>query len=256
MRILRSELLARQHGIAHGFFGRTGGVSTGLYASLNCGLGSNDARANVLENRARVAELVGVRPAELLTLYQMHTPRVVTVTAPWDTDHQPQADGMVTTTRDLALGILAADCTPILFADVAAGVIGACHAGWKGALAGIAEATVDAMTALGADRTRIAAAIGPAIRQVSYEVGADFRDRFIAATSANAAWFVPGKAVDKFQFDLPGYLTHRLREAGIVRLDDCNADTFADPDFFSYRRTTHRGEPDYGRNLSAIALRQ
>ena len=253
MRILRSELLARQHGIAHGFFGRIGGVSTGVYESLNCGPGSDDNPAHVAENRARVATLLGVAPIDLLSLYQIHSPTVLTVTAGW-TDDRPQADGMVTRVPGLALGILAADCTPILFADIAAGVIGACHAGWKGAFAGVAEATIDAMTALGADRSRIAAAIGPAIRQASYEVGADFRDRFVDAAPANADWFVPGAAEGKFQFDLPGYLTRRLRAAGIQNLDDCGTDTYADGDFFSYRRTTHRREPDYGRNISAIAL--
>ncbi|BCW88576.1 Polyphenol oxidase [Alphaproteobacteria bacterium SO-S41] len=253
MRILRSELLARQHGIAHGFFGRIGGVSTGVYESLNCGPGSNDNPAHVAENRARVATLLGIAPANLLSLYQIHSPIVLTVTKGW-TDDRPQADGMVTRVPGLALGILAADCTPILFADIAAGVVGACHAGWKGAFAGVAEATIDAMTALGANRSRIAAAIGPTIRQASYEVGADFRDRFVEAAPANAAWFIPGAADGKFQFDLPGYLTHRLRAAGIQNLDDCGIDTYVDGDFFSYRRTTHRREPDYGRNISAIAL--
>ena len=253
MRILRSELLARQHGIAHGFFGRIGGVSTGVYESLNCGPGSNDNPLHVAENRARVATLLGVAPANLLSLYQIHSPTVLTVTAGW-ADERPQADGLVTRVPGFALGILAADCTPILFADIAAGVVGACHAGWKGAFAGIAEATIEAMTALGAERGRIAAAIGPTIRQASYEVGADFRDRFIAATPANADWFMPGAAAGKFQFHLPGYLTHRLRAAGIRNLDDCGTDTYVDGDFFSYRRTTHRREPDYGRNISAIAL--
>lgn len=253
MRIIRSDRLSAQRGIAHGFFGRTGGVSTGLYESLNCGPGSNDAPAAVAENRARVATKLGVAPASLLSLYQIHSPNVLTVTDGW-TDDRPQADGMVTTVPGLALGILAADCTPILFADSEARVVGACHAGWKGAFGGVAEATIDAMIALGAQRAHITAAIGPTIHQASYEVGADFRDRFMETAAANANWFIPGVTEGKFQFDLPGYLANRLRAAGIEQLDDCRTDTYADPDFFSYRRTTHRREPDYGRNISAIAL--
>lgn len=254
MRHLRAPRLADCAGISHGFFGRAGGVSTGLYDSLNCGLGSRDERAHVVENRRRVAARVGVEAASLLTLYQIHSPVVLTVSESWGPGQGPQADGMVSATPGLALGVLAADCTPILFADAEARVIGACHAGWKGALAGVAEATVAAMEMLGADRGRIAAAIGPTIRQESYEVGAEFRERFVEADAANDNWFVPGKAADKFQFDLPGFLTARLGAAGIGQIDDLALCTYADDGFFSYRRTTHRGEPDYGRNISAIAL--
>lgn len=250
MNIVKAETLSRLPRITHGFFGRHGGVSTGLYASLNCGAGSNDDPVHVAENRARVAASLGAAPSHLLSLYQIHSPEVLTVTAPWT--ERPQADGMVTATPGLALGVLAADCTPILFADAAAGIIGACHAGWKGALAGVAEATIAAMRDLGA-RT-ITAAIGPTIRQAAYEVGDEFRDRFVAADPANGDWFAPGKAADKFQFDLPGYLTRRLTRAGLTQIDDCDICTYADPGYFSYRRTTHRGEPDYGRNISAIAL--
>ena len=255
MRIIRSPALDAHAGtIAHGFFSRRGGVSAGLYDSLNCGPGSKDDPASVAANRARVAAALDVRASDLLTLYQIHSATIVTVTESWGPGQGPQADGMVTRTPGIAIGALAADCTPILFADAKAGVIGACHAGWKGAFGGVAEATVDAMEAMGADRARIVAAIGPTIRQASYEVGAEFRDRFMEATSGNARWFVPGKTADKFQFDLPGYLTGRLTAAGVGQIDDAKICTYADPDFFSYRRTTHLGELDYGRNISAIAL--
>lgn len=247
----RAASLAGLPGIAHGFFGRAGGVSEGLYASLNCGLGSRDRQASVAANRARAAAAIGIAPQNLLTLYQIHSPEVVTVREAWS-GQGPEADGMVTRTPGIALGVLAADCTPILFADAAAGVIGACHAGWKGALAGVAEATVAAMRREGA--RDIAAAIGPTIRQPSYEVGAEFRDAFTARDAGHARWFAPGKAADKFQFDLPGFLNARLGEAGITQIEDLAVCTYADGGYFSYRRTTHRGEPDYGRNLSAIAL--
>jgi len=251
MILRRAASLAGLPGIAHGFFGRAGGVSEGLYASLNCGLGSRDRQASVAANRARAAAAIGIAPQNLLTLYQIHSPEVVTVREAWS-GQGPEADGMVTRTPGIALGVLAADCTPILFADAAAGVIGACHAGWKGALAGVAEATVAAMRREGA--RDIAAAIGPTIRQPSYEVGAEFRDAFTARDASHARWFAPGKAADKFQFDLPGFLTARLGEAGVTRIEDLAVCTYADGGYFSYRRTTHRGEPDYGRNLSAIAL--
>ncbi|MFT3811308.1 MAG: peptidoglycan editing factor PgeF [Micropepsaceae bacterium] len=241
--------------LAHAFFTREGGVSTRLYDSLNCGLGSHDDRANALENRRRAAAHLGLAPGRLVTLYQIHSAEAVIVNDPWAPGEGPRADGMATRTPGLALGVLAADCTPILFADAEEGVIGACHAGWKGALAGIAEATVDAMIALGARRARITAAIGPTIRQPAYEVGADYRDRFIAADARSAAFFTPGIDAAHAQFDLPGYLTRRLTEAGVMAVADVGVCTNQDQGFFSYRRTTHRGEPDYGRNLSAIALK-
>jgi len=243
-----------ERGVAHGFFARTGGVSQGIYQGLNCGLGSDDDRTAVLENRRRAAERLGVTSDRLLTLYQVHSPDVVTVTEPWEPGDGPKADGMVTRVKGIALGILAADCTPILFADGEAGIIGACHAGWKGALAGVADATVAAMEALGASRRRITAAIGPTIRQVCYEVGAEFRDRFVAVAPDNAVWFRPGRADGKFHFDLPGYLARRLESTGIAGIEDCEICTYSDSRFFSYRRATHRGESDYGRNLSAIVL--
>lgn len=244
--------------IAHGFFSRRGGVSTGLYDSLNCGTGSNDDRASVLSNRATVANVMGIAPDRLLSLYQIHSPDIVTLehdTPLWQPGQGPKADGMVTREPGLGLGVLAADCTPILFADADAGVIGACHAGWKGALGGVADATVAAMEALGASNKNIVAAIGPTIRQPSYEVGAEFRDRFIDADRANADWFIAGADPGKFHFDLPGYLTQRLRDAGVAHIEDAGICTYANANYFSYRRTTHRREPDYGRNISVIALK-
>jgi YfiH family protein len=246
--------LRDERGVVHGFFARTGGVSQGLYEGLNCGLGSNDDRDAVLENRRLAAHKLNVTGDDLLTLYQHHSADVVVVTERWAPGEGPKADGMVTREAGIALGILAADCTPILFADGEAGIIGACHAGWKGALAGVAEATIAAMEQLGADRARIAAAIGPTIRQLCYEVGSEFRDRFLAASPANAAWFRSGRSGGKFHFDLPGYLTRRLSAAGVSRIEDCEICTYSDSRFYSYRRATHRGERDYGRNLSAIVL--
>lgn len=253
MRVIRTPELDDPR-LAHGFFTREGGVSTGLYDSLNCGLGSDDDRANALENRRRAAAALGLGPDRLVTLYQVHSAEAVIVNEPWEPGDGPRADGMATRTRGLALGVLAADCTPILFADAQEGVIGACHAGWKGALAGVAEATLDAMIALGALRTRVVAAIGPTIRQAAYEVGTDYRDRFVAADARSAAFFAPGKDAAHAQFDLPGYLARRLGDAGVTVIADTALCTYQDAGFFSYRRTTHRGEPDYGRNLSTIAL--
>jgi YfiH family protein len=248
--------LRDERGVMHGFFARTGGVSRGLYEGLNCGLGSNDDRHAVLENRRLAAHRLDVTGDDLLTLYQHHSADVITVTERWGPGEGPKADGMVTQEYGIALGVLAADCTPILFADGAAQVIGACHAGWKGALGGVAEATIEAMEKLGARRDRIAAAIGPTIRQLVYEVGAEFRDKFLEAGKANDTWFRPGRTAGKFHFDLPGYLTRRLETAGLSRIEDCEICTYSDSRFFSYRRTTHRGEADYGRNLSAIALKR
>ncbi len=253
MKVIRAPELDDPR-LAHGFFTREGGVSTGLYESLNCGLGSHDVRENALENRRRAAAALGLPADRLVTLYQIHSADAVIVNEPWEPGEGPKADGMATRTRGLALGVLAADCTPILFADAEEGVIGACHAGWKGALAGVAEATIDTMIALGAVRSRIIAAIGPTIRQPAYEVGADYRDRFIAADPRSEAFFAPGVDDAHAQFDLPGYLTRRLTEAGVTTVADVGLCTNQDQGFFSFRRTTHRGEPDYGRNLSAIAL--
>ncbi len=239
--------------VPHGFFTRAGGVSTGLYAQLNCGPGSSDDPHAVQENRRRVATALGAAYG-LATLYQVHGREVVTVTGDYDIGQRPKADGLVTARRGIALGVLSADCAPVLFADAVAGVIGACHAGWRGALAGVTDATVAAMEALGAQRNRIAAAIGPCIGQPSYEVSAPFRAEFLAADIGNDRFFGPGKRDGHWQFDLPGYLMQRLKTAGISA-ESLGLDTCSDPArFFSYRRMTLAGEADYGRQVSAIAL--
>jgi polyphenol oxidase len=240
--------LARLEAVRHGFFGAGGGVSTGLYASLNAGLGSKDDPARVAENRRRIAAALG---AEILVgPYQVHSPHAVFVDKPWD-GARPEADAVVTTTRGLALTILTADCTPVLFADVEAGVIGAAHAGWRGALDGVLEATVALMQQHGARPERIVAAIGPCIHQASYEVGPDFAARFIAADAANAR-FLTQEAQP--HFDLPGFCAARLQALGIGALDPSPRDTYADPGLFSHRRATHAGDPDSGRNAAAILL--
>jgi hypothetical protein len=241
-------------GIAHAFFTRVGGVSTGIYASLNCGLGSGDALDAVAENRARVATRLGVAPDALATNNQVHGNTVVTVARVSPRAERPRADAMVTKARGVALGILTADCVPVLFADSDAGIIGAAHAGWRGALGGVLEATVDAMKALGAVRGRIQAGIGPAIAQASYEVGPEFPAPFLAQDPAHRRYFAPG-AAGRFQFDLSGYVRDRLGRLGLGGVAATGGDTCAEPDrFFSYRRTCLEGGRDYGRLLSAIAL--
>jgi YfiH family protein len=242
--------------IRHGFFTREGGVSKGIYASLNCGYGSNDDKGAVTENRARNAQSLGVEPEKLLTVHQIHSPTVMRVSEPWVHADAPQADAMVTDRANIGLAVLAADCAPVLFADTAARVIGAAHAGWKGAFTGVLEATVEAMTGLGAARGRIVAAIGPCISRDAYEVGPEFRDRFIDADAASGTWFTPSARENHFMFDLPAYAVARLERAGVAAVAALGLCTYADEKrFFSYRRTTHRGEPDYGRQMSAIALR-
>ncbi len=251
---LRSPALdsVASSGVRHGFFTRQGGVSGGLYRGLNVGLGSKDERAAVLENRARVAAHFGVNPRHLFTPHQVHSPRAVAVTAPWA--ERPQADAVVTDRPGLALGVLAADCGPVLFADARAGVVGAAHAGWKGALDGVLEATVEAMTGLGADPARIVAVLGPSISQDHYEVGPEFVSRFVAADARNERWFVPSVRPGHSLFDLNGYTVDRLHKAG-VKASQLGRCTYADEEsFFSYRRTTHRAEPDYGRQISAIVM--
>lgn len=239
--------------LPHGFFTRRGGVSTGLYASLNCGPGSSDAPAAVQENRRSVAAHLHA-PHGLVSLYQVHGRDIVTVEDEYDITQRPKADGLVTRRRGIALGILSADCAPVLFADAQAGVIGACHAGWRGALAGVSDATIDAMIALGAKRERIQAAIGPCIGQASYEVSEPFREEFLATDAGNAIFFGTGKRDGHWQFDLPAYLMQRLRQAGVAA-ETLGLDTCSDPDrFFSYRRMTLLKEADYGRQVSAIAL--
>ena len=243
----------RHPGIAHGFFGRRGGVSEGIFASLNCGPGSGDDRDKVIENRRRAMQPLGV--ARLVTLYQIHSPKAVIVTQPWDVGENPQADAMATNLPGVALGILTADCAPVLFADAEAGVIGAAHSGWKGARGGVVESTVAAMESLGASRARIAAAVGPCISQPSYEVDTKFRDGFVAGDASNVRFFAAGARAGHFHFDLEAYVTMRLKQAGLAQIEALSVDTYArDADFFSYRRATHKGEKDYGREISAIAL--
>jgi YfiH family protein len=241
-------------GVAHGFFGRQSGVSTGIFASLNCGSGSGDTRADVVENRKRAQEALGA--ASLISLYQIHSPKAIEVTKPWEIGEGPQADAMATNEPGIALGILTADCAPVLLADAHARVIGAAHAGWKGALGGVIESVLVEMEKLGADRARIAAAVGPCITQENYEVGEEFRDAFTQSDSANARFFVPSNRAGHLRFDLETYVVHRLHQAGVENADALSADTYArEADFFSYRRATHRGEKDYGRQIAAIALK-
>jgi purine-nucleoside/S-methyl-5'-thioadenosine phosphorylase / adenosine deaminase len=242
-------------GIRHAFFTREGGVSDGLYASLNGGTGSRDAADSVAENRARMAAVLGVEPRRFLTAYQIHSPTVVVAEAPWTNDARPRADAIVTRLRSLAVGVTTADCGPILFADPRMQVIGAAHAGWRGALGGVIEATVDAMERLGAKRGDIRAAIGPLIRQPSYEVGPDLIARFAAEDHASSRFFSATPREGHAQFDLGSYVAARLERAGVGHIEDLGLCTYADPGrFFSYRRTTHRGEADYGRHVNAIAL--
>ena len=253
---LRSPLLegARAGGVSHGFFTRRGGVSTGIFASLNVGLGSTDSPDAVLENRRRVAAAMGVPAEALATVHQCHSADVVTVEKPFPIDSRPNADGLVTRQPGLALAVLAADCGPVLFADAEAHVIGAAHAGWKGALTGVIENTIAAMEGLGARRERILAVLGPSISQENYEVGPDYVQRFVSADENNARYFRDSGRPGHALFDLNLYTIDRLARAG-VKAEALGRCTYADEDhFFSYRRTTHRGEPDYGRQISAICL--
>ena len=237
----------------HGFLGRRGGVSTGLVAGLNVGLGSSDDPLVIAENRRLAVEAVAPG-ARLVTVYQVHSSDVV-VADHWADDARPHADAMVTDRPRLMLGILTADCAPVLLADSEAGVIGAAHAGWKGALSGVTDATIDAMEKLGAKRDRIAAAIGPCIARASYEVDAGFLSRFTSADPANERFFADGKRVGHHQFDLEAYVAHRLASAGITRVAALGLDTYSQTDrYFSFRRATHAGDPDYGRQISLIAL--
>lgn len=252
--LLEAPALSVLPGIRHAFFTRQGGVSDGVYASLNGGLGSGDEPARVAENRRRMTERLGLAPGALASLYQIHSAECVIAEAPFA--ERPQADAMATRVPSLALGILTADCGPILFADPENRVVGAAHAGWKGALTGIIEATLDAMERLGAARGRITAVLGPTIGAAAYEVGPEFRARFVEADPENAGRFAPSPdRPDHHLFDLPGYITRRLHRAGVGTVADLGLCTYGDADrFFSYRRTTHRREADYGRLVSAIAL--
>jgi hypothetical protein len=243
-------------GVVHGFFGRQGGVSSGIFTSLNCGYGSGDDKQAVCENRTRVATWLGTREEQVLTLFQIHSADAVHVTTTWVRGEGPKADAMVTTMRGVALGVLAADCAPILLADEKAGVIGCAHSGWKGAINGVGESVVGFMERLGASRSRIRAAVGPCIGQQSYEVGPEFQARFMEHDAANARYFVRSARAAHWQFDLPGYVTTRLKALGLAAVEALNVCTYAHEDaYFSFRRTTHRAEGDYGRNISAIMLK-
>lgn len=252
---LESLLLSSVPGIRHAFFTRAGGVSSGIYAGLNGGLGSHDAVENVQENRRRVASVLDVAPEKLLTLHQVHSPDVIVATEPWPATARPKADAMVTKIPGFALGVTTADCGPVLMVDPKARVIGAAHAGWKGALAGVIEATVDAMERQGASRDGIVVGLGPMLRQRNYEVGMEFVARFEVADADNAQFFSSASRHGHAMFDLPGYIHKRLKAAGVLMVDDVDLCTYADEDsFYSYRRATHRKEPDYGRHVHAIVL--
>lgn len=249
LEILTSDALSP---LRHGFFTRRGGASSGVFAGLNCGAGSSDQSEIVAINRTRVADAMGVAPDHLLGVHQVHSATVITVTEPMA--EKPRADALVTRTPGLALSVLTADCQPVLFADVEAGVIGAAHAGWRGALDGVLTATVDAMVALGATRETITAIIGPSISQRAYEVGPEFIDAFLAEDPEFARYFAQGDG-DRMQFDLPGFGMNRLRAAGVGHAEWTRHCTYSDPDrFYSYRRTTHAKEADYGRLIAAITL--
>jgi len=251
---LASPLLSAIPGLRHAFFTRDGGVSDGVYAALNGGLGSNDDPGRVRENRRRMAAQMGVAPEHLLSVWQNHSPDAVVASGPWQHASRPRADAMVTRIEGLALGVTAADCGPILLVDPNARVIGAAHAGWKGALTGVVESTVAAMEKLGAERSGIVAAIGPLIRQHSYEVGGEFVERFIEADAENGVWFIPSAREGHAMFDLAGFIRTRLENSGVLMIDDIGVDTYSDERFYSYRRSVHRKEPDYGRHVHAIAL--
>lgn len=247
--------LSCHSGLRHAFFTRQGGVSEGIYASLNGGLGSSDDPAHVAENRRRMAEQLALPPEALVSIHQVHSPDVVVVEHPWGREARPHADGMVTARPGLILGITTADCGPVLFGDPEAGVAGACHAGWRGALTGVLEATLEAMEALGARRDRIVAVLGPTIGPNAYEVGAEFVTQFWDKDPAYERFFGPSARQGHAMFDLPAFIGARLTAAGVGEFANLALCTYSDEErFFSYRRTTHRGEPDYGRLISAIAL--
>lgn len=253
MNVVTSPLLSEVRGVRHAFFTRHGGVSRGVYESLNVGRGSKDDPADVTENRARCAAHLGVGPHALLTCYQIHSREVLIADRPWG-DARPEGDGVATGVAGLACGALSADCAPVLIADPEARVVASAHAGWGGALKGVVDSAVAAMVQLGAKPSRMVCAVGPCIGPRSYEVGLEYLDRFVADDPANGRFFHPGAAADKRLFDLPAYVLERVRQAGIDRAEWTGHDTYADPRFFSNRRALHRGEPDYGRELSAIVL--
>ncbi|MBB3771869.1 hypothetical protein FHS55_002478 [Angulomicrobium tetraedrale] len=250
---VESNALKALPGIRHAFFTREGGVSEGIYAGLNGGTGSRDDQERVAENRARMAAALGVPDGHLLTAWQVHSPDCVVVSTPWA--ERPKADAVATNTPGIAAGVSIADCGPVLFADAQARVVGAAHAGWKGAVGGILDATLTRMEELGARRENVVAAIGPLIRQPSYEVGPDFIAKLIGLDATNERFLVPSGRTDHARFDLPGYIRARLKALGVGTIDDLGLDTYADEArFYSYRRATHRNEPDYGRLIAAITL--
>jgi polyphenol oxidase len=250
---LRAPNIAGLPRVAHGFFTRRGGVSEGGFASLNCGLGSNDDQAAVKENRARVAACLGSQ--DVVTAHQVHSATAVTIAAPWSTAERPRVDAIVTTTAGLAIAVLSADCAPVLFADAESGVVAAAHAGWRGAIGGVLEATLAAMERAGARRERMCVAIGPCIGQAAYEVGPEFEQEFLRHDSHNARFFKRESTDARPHFDLAGYTERRLIGAGVTNVHAQFACTYArDEDFFSYRRSVARKEPDYGRLISAIVL--
>ncbi len=253
--MVEAQTLTQIPGIRHGFFERKNGASQGLYTSLNCGLGSDDDRQTVLKNRATVAARLNLAPAQLLTAYQHHSPDVITVTEPWDITEPPKADGMVTNVSNIGLGLLTADCAPVLFADTNSRVIGAAHAGWRGAVAGITDNIITAMENLGSQRSAIVAVIGPTISQRAYEVGPEFIENFLEQDASHQQFFMPSSREKHCMFDLPGYLIQRLERANISAASWVEKCTYAHEDqFFSYRRATHSREEDYGRQISVITL--
>lgn len=252
---VESSSLSALDGIRHAFFTRAGGVSGGIYQSLNSGIGSQDDAAHVTENRARMAQALGVDARNLITAFQIHSPNVVIAQEAWRVETRPRADAIVTKTPGLAIGVSTADCGPLLFADAQARVIGAAHAGWRGAFSGVIEGTIAAMEQLGAARSRISVALGPLIRQPNYEVSQGFVDEFLRADESHARFFSPAARDGHAMFDLPGFIAARLEKNGIGGFEDIGLCTYADPDrFYSYRRSTHRAEPDYGRHVNAIVL--
>jgi YfiH family protein len=251
----QASSLSALDGIRHAFFTREGGVSGGIYESLNSGVGSSDDPDHVAENRARMARALGVDAERLITAFQIHSPHVVVADEPWSVETRPKADAIVTRTPGLAIGVSTADCGPLLFADPQARVIGAAHAGWRGAFSGVIEGTIAAMETLGADRGRISVALGPLIRQDNYEVSQSFVDEFLRADEAYARFFAPAARDGHAMFDLPGFIASRLAQSGVGSFEDIGICTYADPErFYSYRRSVHRTEPDYGRHVNAIVL--
>tara|TARA_Y100001936_G_scaffold253227_1_gene316606 strand:- start:1024 stop:1818 length:795 start_codon:yes stop_codon:yes gene_type:complete len=256
LQVFTAATLGGYEQIRHGFFGRVGGVSQGIYSSLNCGYGSSDEENKITENRRRVSQFLGITPTSLTCTYQVHGTDVVAVEQPWNRAEAPRADGMVTARAGIALGILTADCAPVLFADNQNRIVGACHAGWRGALDGVIESTVSAMESLGAQRENIAAAVGPCIAQPSYQVGLEFRNKFTEQNAKFSSYFADDDETH-LRFDLGGFVQLRLERAGLSKIDVIDMDNCAETEsFYSYRRSTLSGEQDYGRGISVIVIRE